>query len=390
MARPSAAGSEQTFRVVMTGAQGETRLDAQLAAGLARLLRVTELDARELISSMPCDVAVSASGSTARRLQLALQQLGIDSQLEAESPPPPARPSLGASLRAGAPPPWQPEPAGPRFSTGVISHGARPAPRRYVGAERRPAMDASMFLKFLLVAGALAAVVWLRDPRITGETGQGGSETFPYRTRALSPGAESGVPLIIGLHGNGDTTAGFDEALFEGFEAGARIALLQAPTSYTAGRWGGKAWPHLPKDVRPVGTAVHAAALALADKYDAPCRPIVVGFSGGGGMAYYLAANYAKSFSTILPISGWLPEKLIPEAIDHSGQMPVVRALHGENDVVIHHQQGAETVTALSNRGLPITLESFPGNHLAVFQTQRQRVHALLLEAVARCSGYPR
>jgi len=133
----------------------------------------------------------------------------------------------------------------------------------------------------LLISGCS----WFGNPTVNAP---GADISFEYLVR-FSGEAEKNdtLPLLVALHGNGDTPQNFFETALDLLDDPARVVLFKAPIAM--GMNGG-AWPLDEDGVRRYGDALAAAIEVLAKTYPTIGDPVVFGFSGGGGLAYYLAA----------------------------------------------------------------------------------------------------
>ena len=149
-------------------------------------------------------------------------------------------------------------------------------------------------------------------------------------TSVFARGATTTAPLIVALHGLGDTPANFARA-FEDFPATAEIAVPRGVLAHMHGR----AWYAWLPDATP---EVQVANLREADAKVWPAivkhahgRPIIVtGFSQGGVMAYAFAALHPTEVVAAFPVAGRLPSGLWPTKVAAR-----VHALHGVEDQVI-------------------------------------------------------
>ena len=108
------------------------------------------------------------------------------------------------------------------------------------------------------------------------------------------------LPLVLDLHGSGDTAAGqAGNSGFEGLAKGERflVATLQAD----AGLWNVPIRADRPDDVAYVGDVIdHVAAQVCTDR----TRVYVTGFSGGGRMSSLLGCALGSRIAAIAPVSG--------------------------------------------------------------------------------------
>jgi phospholipase/carboxylesterase len=198
--------------------------------------------------------------------------------------------------------------------------------------------------------------------------------------------ANSELPLVIALHGLGDQPKSFAD-LFAGFDAPARIAVLQAPEAWGDGyAWFGLSAGNL--DATAAGIRNAAQAVARSIRIIASQRPtrgpaIVTGFSQGGALSFALAAAHADVVRLAIPVAGWLPQALHPASgarTDATGGVRVI-ALHGAADTRIPLDAARQAVSGLQRAGYPASLEVFSGVGHHVPAELKARLHALLAQA---------
>ena len=150
------------------------------------------------------------------------------------------------------------------------------------------------------------------------------AEPLPYIELVTGgAAADAELPLIIALHGRGDTAEDF-APLFRDFAVPARVAVLRPPHPWGGGQaWFVGARAHV--DNRPV---IAAELLALADRVVATAeairavrptrgRPVVMGFSQGGMLAWAVAVANPRAISASFPVAGFLfPEMLEKTGVD--------------------------------------------------------------------------
>lgn len=107
-------------------------------------------------------------------------------------------------------------------------------------------------------------------------------------------------PLVLDLHGSGDSSAG--EARNSGFETvAAREGFLVATLQADGGRWNFPVEGDRADDVAYVGDVIsHVGTLACTDR----ARVYVAGFSGGGRMTSLLGCRLSARIAAIASVSG--------------------------------------------------------------------------------------
>jgi phospholipase/carboxylesterase len=166
------------------------------------------------------------------------------------------------------------------------------------------------------------------------ELGPSGLASIEVFTGGASAADEEPLPLVIALHGNGDTPENFSK-IFEGFNQRARLVVPRGP--YAVGK--GQAWIQAGGNDEVASLALNRAAdkvAALVDELEA-ARPtkgkaVVTGFSQGGAVAFIVAARQPERVRAAIPMGAALPQFAWPDEERFLGNRPVVRALSGTND----------------------------------------------------------
>lgn len=193
---------------------------------------------------------------------------------------------------------------------------------------------------------------------------------------------DSSLPLLIFLHGNGDTPDNFFEGNFEELKKSFRILLFKAPYKCSIGLPTGTCWPYDKKEIPDYYGALNIAIKRLHQSFPSNGqKPVLVGYSGGAAAAYYLASNSPEDYSLIIPIAGKLAQILIPEKISSEVSTEIV-AFHGRDDRVVEFHNGRLTVEAMQRKGSKIRLYEFAGGHHAVFKEQKKELYNLLLKNI--------
>lgn len=225
-------------------------------------------------------------------------------------------------------------------------------------------------MKKILVILAVLGVLywWFADPTISAPDH---AVEFGYVVRYSGNGRGGDLlPMLVALHGNGDKAGNFYDTALDALQAPARILLLKGPLSYGTGQ----AWPWENDDFSRYGDAVDEAVRLLSLKYPTSGKPVLLGFSGGAMMAYYLAAVHGDTFSSIFPVSGRLTENMLADQEISPGAR--VYAFHGKQDNVIPFGNGQQAVQFLRSQGIPVKFTDFDGDHLGLFTTIKTDISA--------------
>ncbi len=180
--------------------------------------------------------------------------------------------------------------------------------------------------------------------------------------------ASDNLPMIVAIHGLGDSPAGFF-GLLAAYPGRARVILPAGP--YPAGA-GGRSWFEVRarrgrgiwlSEPELIESTDRIAALVREQLARHPTRgkPIVTGFSQGGILTFSLAARHPDLFCLAVPMGGLLPESMRPEAGPSGRSLPRIRALHGAADPLVPAPQARATVAHLQAIGIDASLEEFPG-----------------------------
>jgi phospholipase/carboxylesterase len=208
----------------------------------------------------------------------------------------------------------------------------------------------------------------------------------------VTGGARAGdeLPLIIALHGRGDTAEGF-APLFRDLPVRARVAVLRPPHAWGGGQaWFVGGWA--PGDKRgPIAAELlaHAdrvAATAEAIRTSRPTRgkPIVMGFSQGGMLTWAIALRQPRAFAAAFPVAGFLfPEMLEQTRVDGAAMPPIV-AFHGGADPLVSVDDDRRGVRLLEKRGVRVDLRVYPGVQHELPPALVNDLFAALSRALAR------
>lgn len=216
---------------------------------------------------------------------------------------------------------------------------------------------------------------WLADPTVKTNVGV----SFEYEVRYAGGADEDAeLPMLVALHGNGDNPGHFYGTALDQLTFPSRIVLLQGPLSQGMGY----AWPWKSDDFKLHGAAVSDAVTTLAAKFPTLDKPILMGFSGGGMMAYYQSLKFGDHYSYIFPISGQLSKRLLGD--DALIVEAEVLAYHGTDDQVIAIDGGREAVRLLQNAGGIVLMTEFKGGHLGIFQSMKSEITNTIVERMQR------
>jgi len=209
----------------------------------------------------------------------------------------------------------------------------------------------------------ILAYWWFKDPTISVPDSD---VSFGYIVKYSGNGGRSdNLPMLVALHGNGDTAENFYNTALDQLNVPARIVLIKGPIS-------GNAWPWTAAEFAQYGKPLSEAIESLALKYPTLGKPILLGFSGGGTMAYYQAAKHGNKYSYIFPVSGQLSKGLLGDGSYEPGAE--VFAFHSTGDSIISISGGKNAVNILQENGVSVELTEFAGGHLGIFNNMKAEI----------------
>lgn len=170
------------------------------------------------------------------------------------------------------------------------------------------------------------------------------------------------APLVIALHGLGDRPENF-LAVFNGFEARAHVVAPHSNTAHGPGfSWfggGGELTDRAAPVIASMASAVAKFASEMAEAQPTLGKPIVMGFSQGGALAFEIGVHHPEAVAATFPVGGWLTPALWPTA---EPNIPVPLTLfHGTADTVVPFGKTKAAVDALHKLGFPIELHEYEG-----------------------------
>ena len=231
-----------------------------------------------------------------------------------------------------------------------------------------------------------AAVAPVPEPEVRAPAASPSATPLVYEELVTGgASAEDALPLVIGIHGLGDSPAGV-RAIASRFEGRARFVLPQAPTPYGPGfawfpYYGGRGTPQqYAEGVSSAATLVAATIRQVRASRPSLGKTIVTGFSQGGMISYALAVQHADIVDAAIPMAGYLPLPLLPQA---GLRLPPIRALHGDADDIVPLASDERTVAALRALGADASLHSYPGVRHAMSEAMRVDLSAAIAEALA-------
>jgi predicted esterase len=247
----------------------------------------------------------------------------------------------------------------------------------------------SITLGALLFAACRRDAAPAQDPNVDPRTL--GRLRFVVQTTGGAP-ADARLPLVVALHGVGDTPEAFAQLVIP---TGLRVRLAAPAGPRVQGR--GFGWfplRSLLTDARWGESIAAAAAVVapeiarLAQVYPTCGRPLVTGFAQGAMVAFALAARPDAVIGGAFPIAGELPPSLWPGARADAGALPVVEVFQGLEDRRVRADNARATWEAFHAAGYPGEFHGFAGLSHAVSTDENQALREALA-ATLRAQGCP-
>lgn len=206
---------------------------------------------------------------------------------------------------------------------------------------------------------------------------------------------DDALPMLVAIHGLGDDPDNFAH-LFDAYGGTARLILPQGVDATDNGGWSWFPIRARSGDIEGLAKGIDASADKIAAAIDALKAsrptvgdPIVTGFSQGGMLAFTLAVEHPEQVGFAIPIGGWLPPPLWPEA-GPTASHPKVVALHGTADNAVLYEPTKQAVEALVAKGYDVELKSYEGVRHAIPPQERTDLFDLLDDALAAARGEPK
>jgi phospholipase/carboxylesterase len=199
--------------------------------------------------------------------------------------------------------------------------------------------------------------------------------------------AREPLPLVIALHGLGDTPESFVE-LFDGLPTRARVVALRGLTPWSSSGW---SWfsPGLDPNSPASARSVEAAADVVVERIHqtasrrATCGVlVVVGFSQGAMLADTLAATHPELHALFVPIAGRLAPETPIASGPHDGDS--VHALHGTSDARVALDDAVRSDERFRSAGIMSTLDRYPGVGHTITPSMRQDLFRIVVDATSR------
>ncbi|GHC04116.1 alpha/beta hydrolase [Thermomonas carbonis] len=216
---------------------------------------------------------------------------------------------------------------------------------------------------FALIALACAPRVMASDPPARIRTA-GGFEYLVFETRGAA--ADATLPLIIGLHYSGGTPGGSID-YFNALAFPARIVLPRGPqprrngSSWVSARFGAPDLPTQSAELTAMADRLAALTAELQQAYPTRGKPLAVGVSYGGDLAFLLALRHPDMFAATFPVAARLLPEWMAGARSCGMRCPSIHALHGQDDVTVPMVATSRGIAGLATIGFDARLSAYPG-----------------------------
>ncbi len=199
-------------------------------------------------------------------------------------------------------------------------------------------------------------------PPGSGPAAPGEAGGLAYVERQSGGAADEALPMVVAIHGLGDTPEHLGDALVSELGRPVRVILPRGPKAY--GR--GFAWFELGSNEAMLAgieraTEFVAAGLGeIARKRPTRGKPIVLGFSQGGMITFALAARHPGLASAAFPVAGFLPSQLTPPP-GVAPTLPRLVAFHGADDPIVQAAWARDSIARLRAAGAKAELHVYDG-----------------------------
>ena len=290
---------------------------------------------------------------------------------------------LGADVAAGTTGSAEAEPAAPVAAPPAAPDTASAtSPAALAAAEpeawKALVRDQRARRGLLLILVVALSVLWLYKPWRHHTAGASSLDYLAYTLGGADAGDE--LPLVVALHGLGDSPEGFVLA-YRGLDVPARLVLPAGPQRYLIGRtWYALNGATADPDIAATVARLAAFLEQLQEDWPTRGKPIVTGFSQGGILSFQLAADHPAALGAVLPVSGGLTRPPA-DGVELPPSLPI-RAFHGAEDTKVGADWAEASVAGLRERGADATLLTFDGVGHAVIGELRRAYHQALREAI--------
>ena len=182
------------------------------------------------------------------------------------------------------------------------------------------------------------------------------------------PESSEGAPLVIGLHGWGQSCRSFLRKLQPLTDAGFAVAVPQAPHQFYVSmdpKKVGFSWLTMYERDRSVSEFTDDMARLIEDvksRYGVDTsRVFIIGFSQGVSMAHRFAVSGKADVAAIAACAADLPPD-VEEQLPAPYKYPVL-IVHAHEDPIIPWEKGDAAAKAITLAGHPVDVHRFEGGH---------------------------
>jgi len=237
--------------------------------------------------------------------------------------------------------------------------------------ERDPDFDAVRdSTAFILITERIAASAAEAEADLGEEGLFTAAGVFPFRIRFpehFDP--EEPTPLLIGLHGLGDSPEGYLR-LWEAFDSPDLIfAVPPALYPFSVGSEVGYSWFQWgddPEEMLRLDSLAVDYVISFIEELRSEysiSEVYLLGFSQGCGMTWMTGLSHPDEFAGLIGFGGWLNTSyLTPEILKEAAG---VRAFvsHGTTDGSVEYTEAESTVATMQESGIDVTFVPFDGGH---------------------------
>ena len=184
-------------------------------------------------------------------------------------------------------------------------------------------------------------------------------ETVEY----LADGGDESSPIVIAIHGYGDTPQAFLQFAIS-LAPGMRVIAVQGPLKHPHQ---GFSWYRIhdsaqSTDIERAAYRLHTLIGTIRKQYPRAGRPILIGFSQGAVMSLSVLTRHPNTIRGAVAISGYLDAKIPLPNAPNSEPSDVI-LLHGQSDSVVPFLRGLHAYKDLSQAGYRVEWRPHSGGH---------------------------
>ena len=215
-----------------------------------------------------------------------------------------------------------------------------------------------------------------------------GTEHSMLKTEFIPARHPQSRPLLVALHGLGDSPAGYRWLPQELNLPEMNYLLVNAPDRY----YEGYSWFDFPGEPGPGVERSRRLLIELLDEEVAKGFPteqtVLFGFSQGCLMTADVGFRYRHRFAGLIGVSGWIhePEKLLRELSPIAVKQRMLFT-HGTMDPMVPFDKVREQVKALRAAGLTIEWREFNKGHTIAGMEELEAIRQFIKAGYEERSG---